>query len=98
MRIYYKIYGITDCPACLHAIAEVMQRYPTTEYVFVNMDFSPAYRRTIKALYEFPSFPIIVEVTPDGEKLIGGYVDLVSHFAQTEQQIDFTAPPIRPYE
>jgi hypothetical protein len=98
MRTYYKVYGITDCPACLHAIAEFIERYPDVEHVFINTDFSPAYRRAIKALYEFPSFPIIVEVTPDGEKLIGGYTDLASHFAQTEQPIDFTAPPIRPYE
>ena len=98
MKKYYKVYGVTDCPACLNALAALMEHYPEREYVFINMDFSPSYRRMIKALYQFETLPIVVEVTPDGEKLIVGYSALASHFAQNHTAVDFTAPPIRPYE
>ena len=42
----YIIYGITDCPACLRACADLMEK--SCEYVFVETDFAPSYRDSLK--------------------------------------------------
>lgn len=68
----YLIYGITDCPSCLLAQAELMSR--DIEYVFINADFSPTYRFAIKEEMGWSTFPIIVKAISDSEEeLIGGY-------------------------
>ena len=69
------IYGITDCPACLRACALLMEQ--DIEYVFVEADFSPAYRKLLKKRFEWTTFPIVVKVTGHLEILVGGYDDLV---------------------
>ena len=71
----YIIYGITDCPACLRACADLMDL--ELEYVFIETDFSPTYRKNLKKELEWPTFPVIVKVTEDGENLVGGYDDLI---------------------
>ena len=75
MQKVYLIYGISDCPACLHAQAFLMAR--DLEYVFIQADFSSAYRRAIKEELGWSTFPIIVVANDDGETLIGGYDDLI---------------------
>ena len=55
----YIIYGITDCPACLRACADLMEN--DIEYVFVETDFSPAFRMRIKNKWEWETFPIIIK-------------------------------------
>ena len=97
MKKCYKIYGITDCPSCLRALAAIMDLYPSVEHVFINLDFSPSRRRVVRALYEHPTFPIVVEVTPDGEKLIGGYTELLNHISAPVKS-GAIEPPVRPYE
>ncbi len=71
----YIIYGITDCPACLRACADLMDL--ELEYVFVETDFSPTYRENLKKELKWSTFPIILKVTEDGESLVGGYDDLI---------------------
>jgi len=71
----YLIYGITDCPACLRACADLMEN--NKEYVFIETDFSKTYRESIKKEFDWHSFPIIVRVDKDNEKLIGGYAELL---------------------
>jgi len=71
----YLIYGISDCPACLHAQAVLMER--DLEYVFIEMDFSPTYRESIKKELKWSTFPIIMMASQDGEELLGGYEDLI---------------------
>jgi len=75
MNMVYLVYGITDCPACLRAQALLMEL--EIEYVFIETDFSPSYRDSIKKEFDFHSFPILVRVTKEGETLIGGYDDLL---------------------
>jgi len=70
----YIIYGITDCPACLRAQADLMQH--DLEYVFVEADFSIKYREFLKKKFNWSTFPIIVKLSGDQEILIGGYDDL----------------------
>ena len=89
----YVIYGISDCPACLRACAELMSKYPSVEYVFVNTDFSKSYRKKLQKKYDFYTFPIIVLEDDNGEHLIGGYKELIPHFADPE--MEYSPPPVR---
>ena len=71
----YLIYGVTDCPSCLRAQAILMDL--DIEYVFIDMSFSKTYMKSIKKQFDWPTFPVIVEVSSeDGEKLIGGFDQL----------------------
>ena len=72
----YIVYGITDCPACLRACADLMEN--DCEYVFVEMDFSPTFRQSIKEKWSWKTFPIIVRRSLKGDNLIGGYAELVN--------------------
>lgn len=75
----YKVYGISDCPACLRACADLMEN--DLEYVFVNCDFSKTYRNQIKNEYCWPTFPVITLFNGVEWTVIGGSDDLHSHLA-----------------
>ena len=70
----YLVYGITDCPACLRACADLMER--DKEYVFIETDFSKTYRTSLKKEFDWSTFPMIVKATEDREEFVGGYEDL----------------------
>ena len=70
----YIVYGITDCPACLRACADLMER--DLEYAFVETDFSKSYRDALKKEFEWPTFPMVVKVSEGAEDFIGGYDEL----------------------
>lgn len=70
----YIVYGITDCPACLRACADLMER--NLEYAFVETDFSKSYRDALKKEFNWPTFPMIVKVSQDEEQFIGGYDEI----------------------
>jgi glutaredoxin-related protein len=73
----YMIYGISDCPSCLHACADLMDA--DFEYVFVNCDFSSTFRNEIKKEFKWPTFPIIVRRLANNITVIGGYDQLKKH-------------------
>ena len=66
-----KIYGVSDCPACLLAQAYAMEAYPKYEYIFVNMDFATVYRNNIKKKFAHQTYPIITIQDENEEFLIG---------------------------
>ena len=70
----YIIYGITDCPACLRACADLMER--NIEYAFVETDFSKSYRGALKDEFNWTTFPMVVKVFEGKEEFIGGYDEL----------------------
>ncbi len=70
----YIIYGITDCPACLRACADLMER--NIEYAFVETDFSKSYRGALKDEFNWTTFPMVVKVFEGQEEFIGGYDEL----------------------
>ncbi len=74
MNEIFIVYGITDCPACLRAQADLMER--DKEYVFVETDFSKNYRIALKDEFGWPTFPMIVHITDEEEQFIGGYDEL----------------------
>ena len=76
----FMVYGISDCPACLRACADLMEKQ--CEYVFVETDFSRSYRQHLKDRYSHSTFPIITILTgahPQTEWIVGGYDSLVEH-------------------
>tara|TARA_R110000824_G_scaffold357689_2_gene545264 strand:+ start:455 stop:718 length:264 start_codon:yes stop_codon:yes gene_type:complete len=83
----YLIYGITDCPSCLRAQADLMDL--CQEYVFIEMDYSKAYRTIIKQELEWDTFPIIIKIDDQGETRLGGYEELVAHLEGIDDSIPF---------
>ena len=73
----YFIYGITDCPACLHARAVLMDA--GLEFVFIETDFAPAHRTQLKKEHNRFTFPIIIRKSEVDTMMIGGYDDLCHH-------------------
>ena len=80
MEEVYIIYGITDCPACLHAQAVLMEA--EKEYVFIDMDFSQAYRASIKTELKWETLPIVVKLSEGGGTVIGGFRELADDLAE----------------
>jgi glutaredoxin-related protein len=75
--MYYKVYGITDCPSCLRAIADLMEN--DLQYVFINCDFSADYRDEIRDRLVWPTFPIVVVINGEESDIIGGHEQLKRH-------------------
>lgn len=73
----YLVYGITDCPSCLRAEADLMEA--DKEYVVVTGDFSKTYRKLIREQLNWPTFPIIVLQDDNNNTLIGGLEALRDH-------------------
>ncbi len=90
MRDVFLIYGITDCPACLRAQADLMQR--DIEYAFVETDFAKSYRKLLKEKFNWPTFPIVVKLSSNEETLIGGYDDLLKFLNSQSKYGDYSAP------
>lgn len=75
----YLVYGISDCPSCLRACADLMDR--DIEYVFINCDFSKTYRDRLKVKFNWSTFPIIIEADHKEKSLIGGHEQLKEHLS-----------------
>lgn len=75
----YIVHGISDCPACLRACADLMDG--GHEYVFVNCDFSATHRANLKDKFNWPTFPIIIESHHTESNVIGGYEQLRHHLS-----------------
>lgn len=94
----YKIYGVSDCPYCLRAQALCMEK--GIEYVWVNMDWSKAYRERQKELLNWKTYPIITTFQFDDsgaiESLIGGFDELQLELLSLEQQHIYYVEKISP--
>mgnify|MGYP001410415986 FL=1 len=73
----YLIYGITDCPSCLRAEADLMEA--DKEYVVISADFSKSYRKLIREQLKWPTFPIVVLQEDNNNTIIGGLEQLRDH-------------------
>jgi len=73
----YLIYGITDCPSCLRAEADLMEA--DKEYVVITADFSKNYRKLIREQLKWPTFPIVVLQEDNNNTIIGGLEQLRDH-------------------
>ena len=79
----FKIYALRHCGFCKRAVEELRLR--GLSFLYCPMDGPPAgppitvTLEMIKKKYDWPTVPIIVRVTEEEEKFIGGYSDLVEY-------------------
>ena len=81
----YFVYGITDCPACLRACADLMEA--GLEYVFIETDFAKSYRTQLKKEYKRSTFPIIIKRSETETLIIGGHNELTRHLNSKESPL-----------
>jgi len=77
----FTVYGISDCPSCLYACADLMAA--DRQYVFVNTDFSKGYRQQLCKKFTWQTFPIVIRSIENSEDFIGGYDELKEWLAKT---------------
>jgi glutaredoxin len=84
---YYKIICWNECPFCLKAKMEMIEKRLPFEYC--SVDHSNEVLEHYKSIYKHNTVPIIVEIDVTGaSKLIGGYTDLIEHFKQKKPDGD----------
>jgi len=70
----FVVYGVSDCPHCLWACADLMEA--GIPYMFVNLDFAQDYHESFKRKFNWTTFPIVAKVVDGKEVLVGGYEQL----------------------
>ena len=79
---YYKIICWGECPFCLRAKMEMVERRLPFEYC--SVDHINRMLEYYKSIYKHGTVPMIVELntSTDQEKFIGGYSDLIKYFEE----------------
>jgi glutaredoxin len=79
---HYTIYAWGECPFCVKAKALLLEKGFEVQYVI--LDHAPELLKYYKSTYNMGTVPIVRLVDGDLqiEKTIGGYTDLVRHFAE----------------
>ena len=81
--VYYKIICWNECPFCLKAKVELIEKKLPFEYC--SVDHSNRMLDYYKSIYKHNTVPMIVEINEAGdEKFIGGYSDLIEYFEQAD--------------
>ena len=84
----FKIYALKDCGFCRKAIEELGIR--GMHFLYCPMDGPPdgssvtVTLEMVKEKYDWPTVPIIIKITDNSEKLIGGYANLVEYLENEE--------------
>ena len=88
---YYKIICWSECPYCLKAKMEMIERKEQHEYCSVN--HSELLLKYYKSIYGHTTVPMIIEIdTLTGqEKFIGGYTDLIKYFTKKDIEAEICA-------
>ena len=83
---YYTIYAWGECPFCVKAKAFLIEKRQAIQYVV--LDHASDLLKNYKSIYNMKTVPIIVFKDEDSniEKVIGGYTDLVEHFAKRSRE------------
>ena len=83
---FYKIICWNECPFCLRAKVEMIERKLPFEYC--SVDHSNRMLDYYKAIYKHGTVPMIVKIdTLTGqEEFIGGYSDLIKYFEQKDSE------------
>lgn len=79
---HFKIIAWGECPFCVKAKALLIQE--GCEFEYAILDHSPGLLSFYKSTYDMKTVPIVVyfEEGNTHGKVIGGYTDLVEHFAE----------------
>ena len=83
---YYKIICWNECPFCLRAKMEMIERRLPFEYC--SVDHSNTLLDYYKSIYKQGTVPMIIEINQSTgqEKFIGGYTDLIKYFEQSPSE------------
>tara|TARA_Y100001938_G_C8091738_1_gene435443 strand:+ start:514 stop:798 length:285 start_codon:yes stop_codon:yes gene_type:complete len=88
--IYYKIICWNECPFCLKAKMEMIERKLPFEYC--SVDHSNRMLDYYKSIYKHGTVPMIVKISETGEeKFIGGYTDLIKYFTKKDIEAEICA-------
>ena len=68
----YQVYVTPDCHYCKEVLRLFVRHGISHQLIVLEEEKDIA---AIKNKYKWSTVPIIVEATPDGERLIGGYED-----------------------
>ena len=80
---YYKIICWNECPFCLRAKIEMIDRELPFEYC--SVDHSNEMLQYYKSIYNHETVPMIVEFDESGnQNFIGGYTDLIKYFTKKD--------------
>ena len=80
---FYKIICWNECPFCLRAKMEMIDRSLPFEYC--SVDHSNQMLLYYKSIYKHDTVPMIVEFSETGEeKFIGGFTDLIKYFEKND--------------
>ncbi len=81
---FYKIICWSECPYCLKAKMEMIDRKEQHEYCSVN--HSPMLLDHYKSIYKHKTVPMIIEIdiSTGQENFIGGYTDLIKYFTKKD--------------
>ena len=76
---YYKIFGRPSCPYCCQACEALSKA--GLDFMFCDMETSPALLQYHKEIYDMKTVPIVVEIDlfSETERLIGGCTDLIEY-------------------
>ena len=80
----FKVYALKDCGFCKKAITELANRGFSFFYSAMDDPDMADTFAAIKEEYDWKTVPIIVKISEDGEKFIGGYTDLMDYFRDEE--------------
>ena len=83
---YYQVFGRSTCPWCVKACSILQDN--ELDFMFCDMQDSPALIQYHKDLYEMETVPIVVEIDLFSEetKTIGGCTDLMKYLGVEDEQ------------
>ena len=82
---YFHLYICTTCRYCQDAI-DLLEK-ENQEFIVTVMDKSPQFRKGIATHLNFPTVPLIVRGTLEGEVvMVGGYTQLKEYLENTDTE------------
>ncbi len=79
----FRLYTKKDCPYCHMAIRLLTEK--EKEFECYALDAQPQLLQEIKNTYRWETVPVVIEITPGQEKLIGGFTDLKEYLTKGTQ-------------
>ena len=79
----FRLYTKANCPYCQMAINLLSEH--KKEFECYALDRQPELLTEIQSTYKWNTVPVVVEITPGQEKIIGGFTDLKEYLDKGQQ-------------
>ncbi len=83
MNKKFKLYTKNSCPYCHAAVRLITESQ--CGYECHSIDAQPELLTEVKRKYNWKTVPIVLEITDEGEKFIGGFTDLQEYLLKGKQ-------------